>query len=324
MSSQTEFVMRPFSPDADLPRLARLFALNRGFSPQDSNWIPTLEAIEKTQRLYMKADYHDPAKDRFVIDSPDNPDEIIGYATAWAKGFEAVRTEIYVAVHPEWRQQGLGRQLLLRAIEQAREQGTQYACMQADADNDEDCHAFIQANGFRLEGASYFSLRMGADIEVEEAIFPDGFHLKTYAEVNDIEVYSKVINRAYGDLWGHHRATAEAQQNWIGYFDPMAIFILFGPHDEAIGMVRVQHHTREHVQGGQNRDSVDAPGVIPNYREQGLYRPLLLTGIKWLREHGAVGEIMMDSWGDLPETVAMFQEVGFETMYESVAYRLEL
>ncbi len=324
MTLPSEFTMRPFLPDVDLPRLARLYAINRGLSPTHPEWESTLQNIENTQQLYMSVDYHDPAQDRFVIASPENPDEMIGYATAWAKGLYAVRSEIYIAVHPDYRRQGLAKRLLQRALERAREQGVQYACMQADAENDEACHAFIQASGFRLEGASYHSLQLGADVAIQTSALPDGFSIRTYAEVNDIEVYATLMNQAYGDLWGHHLSNAEDQERWLTYFDPNAIFILFSPDNDPIGIYRVQTQSQNNVQGGHNRDSVDAPGIIPKFRNQRLYRSLLLLGVQWLRDHGAKGDIMMDSWGDAAETVAMFHEVGFETTYESIAYRLDL
>lgn len=67
---------------------------------------------------------------------------------------------------------------------------------------------------------------------------------------------------------------------------------------------------------------IDAPGVVPEHRRHGLYRPLVLTAMQWLRSHGQHA-IALQSWGD-EQTISIYHAVGFELVQHFLAYRLDL
>lgn len=64
---------------------------------------------------------------------------------------------------------------------------------------------------------------------------------------------------------------------------------------------------------------VDAPGIVPSYREANLYVPLLLTVLHWLAPQSPT-TIEMESWGDSADTLAQYRALGFALVQEAISY----
>jgi ribosomal protein S18 acetylase RimI-like enzyme len=89
-----------------------------------------------------------------------------------------------------------------------------------------------------------------------------------------------------------------------------------------VGVCRSAHHPQRSARNGQSTGYIDAPGIIPDYRTPDLYSALLLHAAQWLRRHDQVLEL--ESWGDAPETIALYQTLGFTILHQQIAYQREL
>ena len=67
----------------------------------------------------------------------------------------------------------------------------------------------------------------------------------------------------------------------------------------------------------------DAPGIVPEQRGQGLYLPLLLTAMRWLRDQNC-DFMKLESWSDDQDTLALYHNAGFETLRQETSYRLDV
>ena len=76
-------------------------------------------------------------------------DRITGFAGVWLMVDEAHVTTF--AVHPDWRRQGIGRQLLLNVVELARKIGARRMTLEVRASN-ETAQALYRAYGFEEVG----------------------------------------------------------------------------------------------------------------------------------------------------------------------------
>jgi ribosomal protein S18 acetylase RimI-like enzyme len=74
------------------------------------------------------------------------------------------------------------------------------------------------------------------------------------------------------------------------------------------------------AQRGVPTGQIDAPGVLPAYRHRGLYVPLLLTLIRWLLTEKPE-RLEVESWGDDPQTLALYRGLGFQLAREETSYR---
>ena len=304
--------------DADLFRLLRLY---NEIEACDGNPNPSTEADLRDQLKWLG---HDPARDRWVVESPDDPDRLIGYGNVFAQSAE--RTVIWVLVHPHWRRQKIGTRLLQRTLERAREQGATHVTSTANA-HDTIATAFLIRNHFGAAGDNW-SLLAPQDLQLDAAGWPIGYTVRTYAEVRHLPTLVEVLNRCYSDIWGHRENTpgavneqylSEAMIKRPEYFIPEAMFIAFAPDGSVAGFCRAEFEVR----GVERLKIVDGPGVVLEHRSQHLQRPLALTAMQWLNAQRA-GPVTLYAWGDSEKTVEIYREMGFVVQEHYIEYKRDL
>ncbi|HEX9091736.1 MAG TPA: GNAT family N-acetyltransferase [Anaerolineales bacterium] len=306
--------IQPFSPDRDIPRI---LSLRMAAEAVDQDGI---EISEQVLRLQLNLPGHDPLHDRWVIENPDDPSTLVASALI-RRPPGADTADANVLVHPDFRQRGLGTALLDRITDRARQLGVGAIQIYANARHMQ-ASAFLHANGFFSLGA-YTELRLSAGVRLPPVIWPYGYTLRTYAEVQDLSVLAQAMNLAYIPLWGHQEVTEEEMSSWLPDFNPQGIFLVFSEKGRVIGISRTEPSPECSQVNGEPTGYIDAPGIVPQHRRLDLYRALVLTGIRWLRDQGQV-LIEMESWGDKLEVLKMYRELGFIDKRQLVCYELKL
>jgi GNAT superfamily N-acetyltransferase len=132
-------------------------------------------------------------------------------------------------------------------------------------------------------------------------------------------------------MWGHRENTpgavtaaslARQIQREPQSYPPQGMFVAFGPEGEPAGFCRGEAGQPAEP-GGPILKLVDGPGVAPAHRSQRLQRPLVLTVMRWLSRQGP-GAYDLQSWGDTPETIELYRELGFDVAGHWMEYRLDL
>ncbi len=297
------YAIQPFAPEEDLPRLVRLL---EAVEAADSDGE---DASEERQRGYLTLPGHDPARDRWVATAPDDHDMLFGWGFVWLAPGETMAT-LTGAVHPAARGRGIGRTLMECALGRARELGATMAGAYAGSRN-ERASIFLRRHGFGPVSATTL-LRMAGNAPLPNTGLPPGYTLCTYADEPDPSLFLHAVNRCYEGLWGHHTVTAEYVAEWLPALDPEGIFFAFGPDGDMAGTVHTERY-------GEPVGYVDAPGVAPEYRGERLHGPLLLAALRRLRQRTPLA-IELESWGDAPETLAIYEALGFHIVRQAVAY----
>jgi mycothiol synthase len=314
---QSPGVVRPFRPEADFPRLLCLLGEMEAVD-QDGE-----DTSEETQRLYMTLPHHDPARDRWVIDAPDDPDRLIGFASTWARTVwsEAYeRAESHIAVHPHWRHTGLGQALLDRITQRARELGANHLVLHVNERN-RDSNRFLQWQGVEVAG-DYWLLRIRLNTPPEKPVWPAGYTVRTYATVQDRSVLLAALE-SYRGQWGHYGPRpGEAPAPWLSRLDHNGILLVFAPQGDVAGFCIAEQRAQSGIQAAAE-GHINGPGLLPPYRGQGLHRPLILTALHWQQARGCQ-VITLDAWGDDAQTVALYRELGFEPIHHLISYRQRL
>jgi mycothiol synthase len=255
---------------------------------------------------------------RWVAADPEQPDDLAGYGVLFQQNVDRCYAD--VRVHPARRRQGVGRLLLAQIAARAEALGVRWLTIDVDAAN-QDALRFLLSQDFRFRG-DVWVLVAPADRELPPPVWPDGYTVRTYAEVNDLPLYVALKNHTFGDLWGHWENTpglvdeALVTAN-LGRFDPRGIFLAFNPAGKAVGQCRTLAAT------GDGSHILDQPGIVPEQRAAGLHAPLALTAAHWLRAQGPQ-PIRLESWGDTAETVALYTTLGFTLIEHEVSYVRDL
>jgi mycothiol synthase len=308
---QNQLLIRPFKPKADIPALISLHhAVNA--SDLDGN-----EVDEQSLRLQLSLPGHDPLKDRWVIDHPKDPSSLIASALLRLPPQSNI-ADANIIVHPSWRRQGIGSKLL-SSIFQRAQQLDAFAVQIYANPRHPAAPGFLLKHGFITQGA-YTELQLPPDTRLPPVIWPFGYTMRTYAEVDDISTLTEAMNLSYIPLWGHHEVSEAQMASWLPGFDQQGLFLVFSEKGRVVGITRTEPSAERTLKNGKPTGYIDAPGVVPQHRRLDLYRALVLSGIYWLRHQGQ-SIIEMESWGDKLEVLKMYRELGFVDIRQRVCYQ---
>ena len=273
------------------------------------------DVSEAALREQMTWTGHNPTLDRWVATRSDDA-SLIGYGAIFKTPNDDC-ADLYIAVHPAWRRRGVGSELLAHLMERAREVGTRVVGAYATVQN-QAARLFLSHHGFDPV-AAYTRMEILGSQSFPPPSLPPGFVVRSYDQIQRIDLYTEATNRSYEGLWGHRHVSQEEVAEWLPHLLPEGIFLLFAPDGAVVG--KCQAEISEHLTTlrGAPTGLVDAPGIIPAYREANLYVPLLLTVLHWLAPQSPT-TIEMESWGDRADTLAQYRALGFTPMQEAVSY----
>lgn len=305
-------ILRNLDPEQDLAALVDLWQTAEARDHSGFNMD------EETLRSRLNLPGHDPRRERWVVQHPEQPAALIGYALTWLRPDSPDATlEINLMVHPDWRAGGLPERLWQHLLSQARSQNARRLHIYTAR------HPFCLAGfwvqrGFTLEGG-YSLLRRTRPDPLPETPLPEGFSLRAYAELNDLELATRAMNEAYHGLPGHNEVSLAQMASWMPDFDPQGFFLLFDPQGGLAGICRTEINAAASQNNGRSTGYIDAPGLLPPYRKAEYYRALLSATSGWLYNQGAEW-LEMESWGDAQETLEIYLSAGFEWAAATAGY----
>jgi mycothiol synthase len=314
MKTGNQISARPFSISRDISPLLVLYAASEATDHTG------MQVDDQAIRDQLELPGHDPSKDRWVIDAPDDPSTLIASSLVRVS-LGGTTAEANMIVHPSWRRRGLGSLLLSRIIERARQLNA--SGIQIFADNKlPAAKGFLQKHGFSPQGA-YTELRLDQAAKLPPIIWPYGYQLRPYSEVQDISILTQAMNLSYVLLWGHHEVSENEMTAWLPQFNQQGLFLVFSEKGRAVGISRTEPSPQRSHKNQAPTGYIDAPGIVPQHRRLDLYRALLLTGVDWLRTQGQ-SIIEMESWGDKREVLNNYHELGFKDIRQLVCYQYPL
>jgi mycothiol synthase len=310
------FVFRRPQIPADVPRIVQFI---NDVDAVDQNDEAT--DAESTLAEYTWPGF-DPAQDAWVVEEPGNPDRLIG--ENWVVHVENTRRAFAgVRVHPAWRRRGVGSELLARAVARGREMDLAYLSLGID-DRHADAQTFVQQRGFRPV-VRWVLMRAEADLALAAPVYPPGYQVRSYVEVNDPAVAAEALNRGFTGHWeNRERPVAEiAHRLAYPHTRPEGIFLAFAPDGDVAGICWAAINETLNAQRGEALGHINSLGVAPEHRRRGLGRALLLEGMRWLRASGQ-GPIELDAIGNNELALPLYHDVGFAVKKQGQEFRLDL
>jgi ribosomal protein S18 acetylase RimI-like enzyme len=275
----------------------------------------------------------DPAPNNWVATAA-NDTLLVGYGMI-QKSANDPNADVFVAVHPTWRRRSVGTQLFTYLLARASELEARALRAYVPVSNKASAR-FVQALG-SFEPVSTFT-RMTLDLRGPSSAsggaapslpgadpgralpdLPDGFAIRTYDRIEEVEQYTEVLIQSYDGYWGHLHVTRDEVARYLRQLDHSGIFMLFDRDGSIAGTGRAE--LREPAtQGDAPTALIDAPGIVSRYRHADLALPLVLTAIHWLLPKGPE-LIDLEAWGEAPAVLARYRELGFAVTKEEISYR---
>lgn len=312
--ASTEFRLRHFRMPDDISPLLQLLveAENVDHSGEDIS--------EATVMAQLTTPAHDPLLDRCVVEHPTHANTIIGQSALWTMPTSAdeLVSEMVLLVHPQWRKRGIGSALLEQALQRAKHMNADFLNSYVDAQHSESI-AFARKHQFHAIAAY---TEMGMSQKQLSASLPADFRIQAYATFQHLPTLVDAFNRSYQGIWGHHQLQADDLQGWLPELDQQGLFVLFAPDGAVAGVCRVEQHTQRSTTNGLPTGYIDAPGIVPEYRSKALYQALLIHALGWLGQR--VERVELESWGDSPDILALYQTLGFSILRQQQAYQCSL
>ncbi len=304
MHTLEDFQIRPFSLTKDF---SNLLAFLRTTADFDANGR---RIDEDAQKRSLELPGHQPEFDRWVIYSTGESAQMVGHGMLWVNPADPEHrtAELSIMVHPQFRRQGLGSQLVSRLLARAQELNAESAVSYAWG-TEPAPFAFAAKHNFDPTGV-YCKLRADGNVPPPNVDLPAGFSIRSYAEVQDLSAAAHAMHASYLGQWAHTPVSNEQMAEFLTRFDADGLLLLFAPDRKVAGISRVECSKKNSTENGRPTGFIDSPGVLAEYRSPALYLSLLKAGILWLQTRGQE-LIEIESWGEPDERLNAYRQLGF-------------
>jgi mycothiol synthase len=235
-------------------------------------------------------------------------DRIVGYAHLDTVGDSFGNKVGELVVHPAYRDQGLGGQLLTALAGRAQP-------LRVWSHRDHPAAATLAARqGFkRVRELHRMGMDLGAD-EFPAPKLPEGVRLRTFVRGQDEEALVAVNARAFS--WHPEQGALTVQEvldtEQEAWFDPAGFFLAVDAEDRLLGY----HWTKVHP---DSTGEVYVVGVDPDAQGGGLGKALTLAGLRHLRGLGLPRVILYVESDNAP-AIAVYAKLGFALLDVGVQY----
>lgn len=311
--SANTLIYRSFDIQHDLPALVSLL---NAVEQTDHTGEEVAEAALREQLTWSGLD---PALNSWVATLPDST-SLVGYGII-RKTLNDDNADLHIAIHPSWRCHGIGSQLFTCILKRAYELDTRAMRVYVNIQN-EGASLFVRKHGFESV-STYTRLSVSGTHTFPAPVLLQGFTTRSYDQIQRVDLYTEAINHSYEGLWGHLQSTQEEVARWLPQLNPAGIFLIFAPDGTLAGTCRAALSEHLTTTRGTPTALIDAPGIVPRYRDANLSLPLLLTVIHWLLPQSPT-ILELESWGDTPDTLKLYCSLGFRVLKEEISYRRDL
>ncbi len=225
----------------------------------------------------------------------------------------------WLAVHPDYRGRGLGRELLAHAAEEARVRGFETLVTASHVDSRyEPALRLLESDGFEWVDRERCNLTLKMDLEAWEPIqprLPEGFSLRTWRD-GDEAAWTEIKRAVFED-----NTPLGYWQNVFGNrhdFDPQGwYFCLEG--DKPVG-ISAAVLTRYSGSGKVMGCCIEWVGTLPEYRGLGLGRALVTACVNYAYRFRPKPFVLVTQ-PFRKHAVRLYESLGFRTVREWRTYQ---
>lgn len=311
-ATKTQFSWRPAQRE-DLPQMQQLF-----IAAQETDEAEIVPSLEQMERLFALLEA-EPNSHTLLAISPEQTVAALAFLFP-SPNDEEQFIQIDGHVHPNYRQQGLGTHIMewgestakqfLQHVDHSKPQRLVTSSMMHHSDRID----LFEQQGFQAMRYNYtMSRSLDEPLPLKE--LPAGLTAVSYTPDYDIPMMH-AFNTAFAEHWGLYAMTPELwQRRFIRtpYFRPDLTYLALDKAGEIAGFCLSEIHQEQNNQKGKKEAWMEAIGVLPQWRKQGVASALMMLTMRQCRAVG-METVGLDVDTQNPTgALSLYQDLGFKT-----------
>ncbi len=287
----------------DVPQITELFNQINGLDHSERAWD------EEYMLQFLSLPSCDPEQHCFLALNDSNPEGFLLVSHEEPIG----RAVASGGVLDDYRNRGIGRELLTTAVSHARERGVSVLHVEASSESESANH-LLNSEGFHI--VKHFWQMQWKDDEAPAVDIPDGFVLRSFRLGEDEEALTELQNTAFGENWGFSPNTVEqiAARVRLAPSDPEGIILVMDGE-----RVAAYDWTLQSFGAAGSIGWISMTGVHPDYRGKGLGTLVVTAGINHLKSSG-VDTVELEADSDNVPARELYLKLGFKKLRETTWY----
>lgn len=265
-------------------------------------------------RAFLSLPSCDPESHCFVAELDSSP---VGF-TLIAYEEPLGRTVASGGVINEYRNQGIGRELIRTAIKHAKSlKGVSVLHIEVSSDSENAKHV-MESEGFQVV-KNYWQMQWKKD-EAPETVLPKGFTVRSFQLDRDEKDLTELQNLSFGENWGFSPNTVEqiSARVRLQRGGPEGILLV-------IDNDRPAAYNWTFISSGDNQTTgfISMTGVHPDYRGKGLGTAVVTAGIEYLKSRNA-DQVELEVDSENTPARELYLKLGFKKTGETLWYEKSL
>ncbi len=231
-----------------------------------------------------------------------------------------------LGVIPGFREKGIGRELLKKAIESLTTRGMKFAEVVIE-EGRVVCKRLVESMGFTLiRSGSMMTFNLGqipSNIGENKEV---AMRTLRRDSLEDIKLFNWLLNDAFKEHFNHRPDTLE-ETRFLIQNDPwlsVSEFYIAHRNNDPVGFIGVRVDTKYNKSRDKRRGWVNTIGVLKPHRQRGIGTTLLLYGLQWLQSQ-EMGEAAL--WVDdqnPTRAIELYKKIGFNIAKKGLTYLKKL
>lgn len=310
--------LRPYGGEADLEAIANLFNTCEAVDCMDSG-----RSVSE-----LRQSFEHPILDTVnnIRLWEDTQGQLIGFGQLWIPPTgKVIDGSLWFRVHPAARGSDLEQQIVAwaegRMREVSQERGVSVQLRSGCRADKFYYTSILEGWGFTPK-RYFFTMERSLLEPILEPQFPEGFTVRHTIGKQDITAWVEMFNQTFIDHWNHRDLTVEVASHLLNHphYRPELDLGAIAPDGTFASFCYCHINPDSNQRKGCNEGWIDVLGTRRDFRQLGLGRAMLLTGLQQLKAAGVeTAKLGVDS--ENPNgAVRLYESVGFCRLYSQIMY----
>ncbi|MDY6940162.1 MAG: GNAT family N-acetyltransferase [Cyanobacteriota bacterium] len=309
---------RPYAGETDLEAIVELINTCDEVDRTDSS--TTVAGLRRS----IESPTQDKARD-FAL-WHDRQNQLIGYARLWIpESGDDIAGSLWFCVRPHNRDGSIESEMVdwaqAQIREVARERGIRVKLHSECRDTQTERQAFLEGCGF-TRVRYFFTMARSLSEPIPTPKFPEGFRVQKSQVRQNTQAYVEMFNQSFIDHWDFSPLTVEELEYFSGKptYRPELDLVAISPDGTFAAFCFAEIDPEENQRYDRNEGVIEVLGTRRGFRQRGLGRAMLLSGLQGLREAGVeTAKLGVDSQNP-SGALRLYESVGFDRVETWMTY----